>query len=255
MDVRGGAVIRGSSESTVTPEAVLLHTDIAGIGSRSIAYLLDTLIQVAVLVPVLIVPLGDGVDGTGEAVVVAAVLVLVLWFYFPAFELLRHGQTPGKRYQGIRVVRTDGQPAGLAPVLVRNLVRIVDVTLLPFLALISMVVTRRSQRLGDLAAGTMVVRERALPAPDIVPWGVPGNPVAPTLDTSRLTERDYTVLRTFLARRTSLDEAARRQLAERLAARVREQIHERPGDPVLANERLIELVAQSYRARFTDRPG
>lgn len=243
------------AERTVTPEAVLLHADVAGIGSRSIAIIVDTLVQVVLLLPVLLVTLGDGLAGTGETVVLLVLLFVVLWLYFPAFELLRRGQTPGKRLQGIRVVRTNGQPAGLAPVLVRNLVRIVDVFMLPFLALISMVVTRRGQRLGDLAAGTMVVRERKLPAPQVQQSGVPGQAGAPTLDTSRLTAHDYTVLRTFLTRRFSLDVKAREQLAERLATRVRAQLGERPGAVPLSNEQLIEAAAQSYRSRFTDRLG
>lgn len=241
--------------STVTPEAVQLHADVAGVGSRTIALVVDTFLQLIVLIPVLFVSLGDGISGTGEAVVVGIVVFFVLWFYFPAFEWLWRGQTPGKRYQGIRVVRTDGQPVGLAPVLVRNLIRIVDVTLLPFLALISMVITRRSQRLGDLAAGTMVVRERALPAPSALslPLGPTGGPdVSAALDTSGMTERDYTVLRTFLARRATLDWKARQQLATSLAARVRTQLRERPGETSLTDEQLIEAAAQSYRARFSE---
>jgi uncharacterized RDD family membrane protein YckC len=246
---------RDYSASTVTPEAVQIHPDVAGVGSRTIALIVDTALQVALLIPVLFLPLADGLSSTGEAVVVAIVVFVVLWLYYPAFEWLRRGQTPGKRFQGIRVVRTDGQPAGLAPVLVRNLVRIVDVMMLPFLALISMVVTKRSQRLGDLAAGTMVVRDRALPAPSMVPWLMPAEATSPTLDTSGLTERDYTVLRTFLTRRSTLDAAARRQLAARLAARLREQLRERPEDARLSDEQLIEAAAQSYRAKFKDRPG
>jgi uncharacterized RDD family membrane protein YckC len=245
--------------STVTPEAVQLHADVAGVGSRTIALVVDTFLQGMVLLPVLFVSLGDGLGGTGEAVVIGIILFFVLWFYFPAFEWLWRGQTPGKRFQGIRVVRTDGQPVGLAPVLVRNLIRIIDVILLPFLALISMVITRRSQRLGDLAAGTMVVRERALPAPSALPLalGMTGSGYAPspTLDTSGMTERDYTVLRTFLTRRTTLDWKARQQLAASLAARVRAQLRERPGETSLTDEQLIEAAAQSYRARFSDPSG
>jgi uncharacterized RDD family membrane protein YckC len=245
--------------STVTPEAVQLHADVAGVGSRTIALVVDTFLQGMVLLPVLFVSLGDGLGDTGEAVVIGIIVFFVLWFYFPAFEWLWRGQTPGKRFQRIRVVRTDGQPVGLAPVLVRNLIRIVDVILLPFLALISMVITRRSQRLGDLAAGTMVVRERALPAPSALafPLGMSGSVSAPSqaLDTSGMTERDYTVLRTFLARRATLDWRARQQLATNLATRVRAQLRERPGETSLTDEQLIEAAAQSYRARFTDRSG
>jgi len=245
---------RDYTGGTVTPEAVQLQADVAGIGPRSIALIIDTLIQLAVLLPVLIVLLGDGIAGMPEAVAISLLLFIVLWLYYPAFEWLRRGQTLGKRFQGIRVVRTNGQPAGLAPVMVRNLVRIVDVILLPFLALISMVVTTRGQRLGDLAAGTIVVRERKLPAPDPFTLRFPAQGTPQTLDTSRLTSRDYTVLRTFLTRRNGIDPKARQELAARLAARVREQLGERPGAAPLSDEQLIEAVAQSYRARFTSSP-
>ncbi len=238
--------------TVITPEAVQLRADVAGIGSRSIALIVDTLIQVVVLLPFFFVFVLDGVGGTVEAVGLSLLGFVVLWLYFPAFELLRRGQTPGKRLQGIRVVRTDGQPAGLAPVAVRNLVRIVEVMLLPFVALISMVVTPRYQRLGDLAAGTIVIRERKLPAPQVLSR-VPSQAGAPTLDTSRLTAHDYTVLRTFLARRSSLEVNARRQLAARLAARVREQLAEGPGNAPRSDEQLIEAAVQSYRARFAVR--
>lgn len=244
---------RDYAERTVTPEAVQLHADVAGIGSRSIALIVDTLIQAVVLVPVLFVLLGDGVGGTVEVIAISALVFIVLWLYYPAFETFRRGQTPGKRLQHIRVVRTNGQPASLASIVVRNLVRIVDVFLLPFLAVVSMVVTRRGQRLGDLAAGTMVIRERALPIPQVQPLRAPRQAGVATLDTSRLTAHDYTVLRTFLARRRSLDEKAREQLAARLAARVREQLGERPEAAPLSNEQLIEAAAQSFRERFTDR--
>lgn len=241
--------------STVTPEAVHLRTDVAGIGSRSIALIVDTLIQAVILIPVMVVLLADGIGGTGEAIAISVLLFVVLWLYYPAFELLRRGQTPGKRWQGIRVVRTSGQPAGLASVAVRNLVRIVEVMMLPFLALITMVVTPRSQRLGDLAAGTMVVRDRKLPTPSVLTLRAPGEGGPPSLDTSRLSAHDYTVLRTFLTRRDSLDPKAREQLAARIAERVRVQLEERPGGASLSNEQLIEAVAQSYRARFSERPG
>jgi uncharacterized RDD family membrane protein YckC len=245
---------RDYAGGTVTPEAVQLQADVAGIGPRSIALIIDSLIQAVVLVPVLFVLVGDGIAGTPEAVAISLLVFIVLWLYYPAFEWLRRGQTLGKRFQGIRVVRTNGQPAGLAPVMVRNLVRIVDVFLLPFLALTSMVVTIRSQRLGDLAAGTMVVRERTLPAPDAFAFTTPAQGTAGTLDTSGMTAHDYTVLRAFLTRRSSLDPEARQQLAARLAARAREQLGERPGAAPLSDEQLIEAVAQAYRARFTGSP-
>jgi hypothetical protein len=196
-------------------------------------------------------------SGTAETVAFSLVAFTVLWGYYPLFEWLRGGQTPGKRMQGIRVVRTSGEPAGFAPVMVRNLLRIVEVYALPFIALISMFVTVRGQRLGDLAAGTMVVRDRTLPLPQ--PMGMPPlESGVPALDTIGLTEREYTVLRTFLARRTTLDSAARRQLAASLAATLRRQLGDLP--PTYADwddETLIQAAVRSYRARYaspTDGP-
>ena len=242
--------LRGA-QATVTPEAVRLRVDVAGLGSRSIAWILDTLIQLAILIPVLIGFLGGGLGGTAESVVLAILVFSILWLYFPMFELLWSGQTPGKRAQKIRVVRTDGQPAGFAPVMVRNLVRLVDVFLFPFLAVISMLVTARAQRLGDLAAGTLVIRERALPTPQpSEPWeGAVGESV-PGLDVSRLTEREYGLIRSFLARRSTLEPAAREQLAARLAASVRERLGGGYADTGLGDEQWLQAVVRSYRARF-----
>ncbi len=156
----------------------------------------------------------------------------------------------------MRVVRTSGEPAGFAPVMVRNLLRIVEVYALPFIAVISMFVTARGQRLGDLAAGTMVVRDRTLPLPATVATA-PLDSGASALDTSGMTEREYTVLRTFLARRTNLDPAARRQLAGRLAATLRRQLGDLPTHTDLADETLIQNAVRSYRSRYaslTDGP-
>lgn len=239
------------AESTVTPEAVRLRVDVAGLGSRTIALFLDSLIQLAVLIPVLVGSLSIGVVGPGETAVLAIVLFGILWLYFPLFEWLWSGRTPGKRAQRIRVIRTDGQPVGFAPVMVRNLVRILEVYLFPFIAVISMVVTARAQRLGDLAAGTQVIRDRAIPSPQALELGERGGQPIPGLDTSRLTEREYGLIRSFLARRDRLEPAARQQLATQLVASIRGLLGEQYADIGLADEQLLQAVARSYRARFT----
>jgi uncharacterized RDD family membrane protein YckC len=238
-------------EGTVTPEAVQLRVDVAGLGSRMIAWLLDSLIQGVVLVPVAIGFAADGGGGTTELVIFLILLFGIVWLYYPLFEWLWGGRTPGKRAQRIRVVRTDGQPAGFPAVMVRNLVRIVEVMLFPFIAVICMLVTRRAQRLGDLAAGTMVVRERSMPAPQALDLGEGDALRLPGLDTSRLTEREYGLIRSFLSRRQSLDLAARAQLARRLVESVREHVVGGSADAGLDDERLLEAVAQSYRDRFS----
>ena len=233
-------------DRTVTPEAVSITVDVAGLGSRTIAWLIDTLIQAVIVVPILIgVGLGD-VTGTVELVVLSLVLFLIVWGYYPLFELFWQGRTPGKRAQRLRVQRTDGQPAGGAAIMVRNLIRILDVFLFPFLAVISMIVTSRAQRLGDLAAGTMVVRERRLVAPLAV--SLPPRSDLPVVDATGLSEREYDVIRSFLSRRSSLDAAARTRLAAQLASGLRGRVGSVPEG--LTDEAMLEAVAQSYRGRF-----
>lgn len=236
-----------SPDRTVTAEAVRVHVDVAGLGSRMIACLIDSLLQFAVAFGILsAVGVGGGTSSTVEVVVVLLVLFLVVWGYYPLFEFFLHGRTPGKAAQRLRVVRTDGQPAGGASILVRNLIRIVDVFALPFLAVISMVISGRSQRLGDLAAGTMVVREARLVAPEASPPPLRGD--LPNLDATGLSEREYDVIRSFLTRRSGLDPAARRNLASQLAASVRNRVGSLPTG--LSDEATLEAVAQSYRRRF-----
>ena len=207
---------------------------------------MDSLIQLAIVIPILIgVGFGD-ISSTVEIVVIYAVIFLIVWGYYPLFEFFGRGRTPGKRAQRLRVVRTDGQPAGGAAILVRNLIRIVDVLLFPFLAVISMLVTARAQRLGDLAAGTMVIREGRLVAPEMI--ASPGGSTLPTVDATGLTEREYDVIRSFLSRRGSLDPSARQRLAGQLASSVRGRVGSVPDG--LTDEAMLEAVSQSYRGRF-----
>jgi uncharacterized RDD family membrane protein YckC len=234
------------SDRTITPEAVTISVDVAGLGSRMIAWFLDTLIQLAIVVPIAIgVGTGD-LSGTVELVVLSLVLFLIVWGYYPLFEFFWQGRTPGKRAQRLRVMRTDGQPAGGAAILVRNLIRILEVFLFPFLAVISMIVTARAQRLGDLAAGTVVVRDRRLIAPQAV--ALPGRSDLPAVDATGLSEREYDVIRSFLARRSSLDPSARWRLAAQLASGLRGRVGSLPEG--MSDEAMLEAVAQAYRGRF-----
>lgn len=226
-----------------------MELDIAGPGSRMIAAIIDTAIQFAALLLFSMVMVASGVDG-GGAVAVAVVLFLLLWGYYPVSEALWNGQTIGKRAQRLRVVRTDGQPVTIGPVLVRNLVRIVD--FLPayyVVGLVTMVLTKRSQRLGDLAAGTVVARDRPLPPPVPLAWA-PSHHAA--VDTAGLTEREYELIRGFLERRHALAPAARQELAARIAEVLRSNAH--GAATGLPDEAFIEAAAHAYRARFSPTP-
>ncbi|HEX9990628.1 MAG TPA: RDD family protein [Chloroflexia bacterium] len=153
-----------------TPEQVAFHYEIAGIGSRFLASLLDHLIiSVALLLvycaSIAVLPAMLATDN-GEAVLylIVAVLVLVVfiifWGYFAIFEAVWNGQTPGKRAGRLRVIRRTGQPIGASEAMVRNLIRIVD--FMPGfygIGLISMFIDKEARRLGDFAAGTIIIRE------------------------------------------------------------------------------------------------
>lgn len=153
-----------------TPEQVAFHYEIAGIGSRFLASLLDHLIiGLALLLvycaAIALLPSLFATDA-GEAVLylIVAVLVLIVfilfWGYFAIFEAVWHGQTPGKRAGRLRVIRRTGQPIGASEAMVRNLIRIVD--FMPGfygIGLISMFVDKEARRLGDFAAGTITIRE------------------------------------------------------------------------------------------------
>src|SRR5262245_26250489 len=155
-----------------TPEQIDIHLELAGLGSRFVAQLIDWLIKaVVVLVALLlggvvIALLGGKPQAESVRYVLAAVLVVVFYGFFLGFdiyyEVSRSGQTPGKRFAGIRVVRESGGPVDFQTAAVRNLLGLAD--FLPALYLLGaflIATTRRGQRLGDLAAGTLVIRERS----------------------------------------------------------------------------------------------
>ena len=170
------------SHAVDTPENVVLGYEIVGPGHRFIAALIDSTLIAAVFAALIMLlvavmgAIGEGGEASfieggsdspagwmiGAVYAVFAILSFgILWGYYLFFEWLWRGQTPGKRYAGIRVVAADGQPIGFNESLIRNLVRIVDY--LPgayMLGLITMLIDGRSRRLGDMAAGTIVIRER-----------------------------------------------------------------------------------------------
>ena len=138
-----------------TPEGVELAFSPAGPAARALAYAMDLAIRgVAYLVlAILLAFLGQA----GQGLFLIA-LFLLEWFYPVAFEVLADGQTPGKRLLGLRVIRADGAPIGWSRSTVRSLVSFVDFLPFRFAAgLVTTLVTGRHQRLGDLAAGTVVV--------------------------------------------------------------------------------------------------
>jgi uncharacterized RDD family membrane protein YckC len=213
-------------EPIVTGEAVTVELRPAGIGSRGIAVTVDFTVQF-VLTLLLVWFVSSVVSSVESAAADAVVLVMVvsIWLGYPvALESLWHGRTLGKSVMGLRVVRDDGGPIRFRHAFVRGLVGVVlDRLGISFglLALVPMLVSARSKRLGDLAAGTIVVQDRVptrvSAPPDIPPhleaW-------ARALDLTQITDDLATQLRFFLGRARQLAPSARDEMGNRLYAEV-----------------------------------
>src|SRR5262245_24167884 len=220
----------------VSGEAVHLDIRVARVGSRALALLIDIICQFAVLVVLLfglslfaaIFALYSRVDAAlGQALLVVA-LVAVFVGHQAAWETLTAGRTPGKFVMGLRVVRDDGGPIRFRHAIVRALVGAAvewPGLLMPLItwaaSLVTMISNPQSKRLGDLAAGTVVIHDRS-PAT----WGwVPATPLplrtwASTLDLTGLDDELALAVRHFLARSRRLQEPFRTQLGMKLAAEV-----------------------------------
>jgi uncharacterized RDD family membrane protein YckC len=235
--------------SIVTPEGITLEMPLAGAGSRFIAAVIDTSLQVATLLGLLLLRLAAPDSG-----VVAALFVVLAFAVFTAydilFETLASGRTPGKRWTGLRVVTAAGGPVRFTTSAIRNLLRLVDILPGSYLVgIVTIVVSKRNQRLGDMAAGTLVVRERTTVSSG--PWST-GLPAADDADIegwdpTALTADEVATVRRFLERRTSLTAEARARLAAELAGRLRPKV----AAPVenLPNERFLELAVAAKLRR------
>lgn len=224
-----------------TPEGVELELVLAGAGSRAIAALLDFLIKALVFFAVLLLAWAVGVhDGIGVALLIILSFSL-LFGYDVLFEVLASGRTPGKRWSGLRVVRDGGRPIGVGTSAVRNILRVIDI--LPgvyTVGLISIVLTVRNQRLGDLAAGSLVVRERhEFDAPGAMPT-VPSADEVAAWDVSAVSPEELAMVRQFLARRGGIEARARRRVAGQLADRLRPKVGGAPAE--LDAEAFLEVL-------------
>jgi uncharacterized RDD family membrane protein YckC len=235
-----------------TPEGVTVELVLAGLGSRFMATLLDAVIQ-SVLIVVLTLG-GAAAEAASMGVVVAFAVVttfLVLFAYALVFELLDSGRTPGKRAAGIRVVGAGGAPVGFLASATRNLLRIVDfLPLFYVVGSIAIVVTRDNRRLGDLAAGTLVVRERfggrGADSTLVAPLTVSADQVA-TWDVSAVDGEELDAVQLFLNRRLQLPHAIRSHFALELVRRLWPKVS---GLPQQAHpEYILEGIVTAKRLR------
>ena len=174
---------------------------------RSFAFLIDKVIQAIAISVLSIAAIPLGLDGIGGGFLLIF-LFAIEWLYPVLFEVLMRGQTPGKKVLGIVVVNDDLSPVTMGTSLVRNLLRTVDFLPLLYLGgVITMLSNRRFQRLGDLAAGTLVISStRAAQAASIVDV----QPLAPAIQLSRC---EQTTLVEFLQRSSQISQPRQQELA------------------------------------------
>ncbi len=233
-----------------TPENVILDYEVARMGSRLHAAFVDFLwiILTTFALGLLVAFLSAmGLDlGAADILLIVAV-VLGFWGYFTFFEALREGQTPGKRAAGIRVVRDTGHPVTLAAAAARGLLRAIDL-FPPLLALdiLLVILHPRARRLGDLVAGTIVVRDRPVEA------ALP-EPVVELEDDStppELEDAEFRILREFMERASTLTPDLRDRFAGRLEERFGERFQIRAGSPFAVVSRIYRTELGRRRSRF-----
>ena len=240
-----------------TPEQTALEFAIAGIGSRFLALAVDTLIQI---VTGLVVLIGSGLLASSLPRFFARgsvwyVALLILFFfslyfgYFAFFEDIWNGQTPGKRFIGIRVIKDSGRPLTPSESVARNLLRIVD-QMPGFYAvgMVSVLLSRQNKRLGDFVAGTIVVHEKALE--DLRPlWEAPQTAGAVRYGAAAMSAEEFALIETFLNRREALAPDVRYRLAEQIARQIKPKLTlTLPDGGLLSSEKLLEAVAYERRS-------
>lgn len=252
-----------------TPERVPLHFALASIGNRFLACAVDHTLQlVAILLMYLAAYLVSEASNAGgfrnAPKWVLALLVifvfLVVFLYFTFFEWLWNGQTPGKRWLKLRVIREDGRPITFWEAFVRNLVRIFDMMPAPPLysiGLISVFASNRDQRVGDMMAGTVVVREREAEAPTFdqvfaspvsdLAYRRSYKPAQFTAELGNLTEPEMEVVEMYLRRRWDMPDTHRQWMAWRVAMPIMFKLRPAYDMASFTYEGFLEELLHRYR--------
>jgi len=257
-----------------TPEQVELSYDVAGIGSRFVAILLDQLIIGAVyffvglafFIVLSAIGTVDKIDSLGIWFIAAIVVIVFLltWGYFALFEAWWQGQTPGKRAMKLRVIKDSGRQITLFESLARNLLRFVDYLPSMYLVgVVTMLCNKRNKRLGDFVAGTLVIHERseeqplmfhstmnfitaAHPQAEATPWLQATPAMFPADAVAKLSGHDLVVIETFFHRMLDLQLETRAALAYRIAGQMAAKMGVTlpEGNP----ERALESIAYQMRS-------
>ena len=248
-----------------TPEQIALELPLAGIGSRFLGLVIDTLIQFLLYI------IGAFAVGFSAALAGAvgigrylrwipvswapAIAILfmfsVYWGYFAFFEMIWKGQTPGKRLAKIRVIKESGRPINAYEAIARNLLRAIDG--LPGMygvGIVCMMLNSQNRRLGDYVAGTVVVHDKR--TEEVKPdWNTVMEPAVANPQLSFVTSEELVLIETYLHRRVDMDLILRDQVAYKIASRITEKTGLQRG-PNQSLDDFLEASARQIRdtARF-----
>jgi uncharacterized RDD family membrane protein YckC len=242
-----------------TPEQVHLEFSLAGIGSRFMATLLDSILQLLLYIAVVAgaaliasAPLGRLSERWITALVIFAGFVIT-WGYYAIFESVWKGQTPGKRWAGIRVIKDSGRPITPFEAAARNLVRIIDY--LPGfygVGIVTMLLNDKHRRVGDYVAGTLVVHETS-DRESALFFNTPANSQFSIPQASKLTLQEAELIEVFLSRRLDIPPAIRQQNGQRIADMVSTRLGITPDVRPADNENFLELLVKEFRNRASYR--
>jgi uncharacterized RDD family membrane protein YckC len=241
-----------------TPEQTSIEFPLAGIGSRFLAVLIDSLFQFGAVIVLGLIFLavaavagratfgGSSAAGIWLWAIFILVYFVLMYGYFILFESIWNGQTPGKRITHLRVIKDSGQPITAVDAVGRNLMRIVDQ--LPFaygIGVLCAWISPQSKRLGDYVAGTVVVHEK--PFESVAPqWDAAAQPMMHQYGANRLTPEEFALVETFLSRRSALDAGVRYDTAAGILRRIEAKLTVPPEKP--SAEKLLEELSRERRS-------
>ena len=256
-------VVSSFAHGIVTPEAVVLELETAGLASRVSAGIIDLALQAlalfvaAIVIGFVALAVGDMGESLSNTLFAIATAVTLLG-YPVVMETFWRGRTLGKMWIGLRAVTTAGAPITVRHATLRMMGGLVDKLIPPggVTGALFVLGTRRHQRVGDLLAGTIVIRDplrRALPPALWFPVPTGHEVYAASLDPAAVTVEQYTVLRAFLMRSGELHEDARIDVARLMADKTARTIgHQRPSS--VHPEAFLLCVVARYQRRNAGQP-